>query len=115
MAHKLTSVKTDEADLPGRKKIDLIEFVIYLDIRPSMASPRFLTPGTIVYIINIPGGKDKSQFDLQNKCSKAKQMIQPCPLPTGENRRQKGDAMFLSHPKNIKELILWELNYETNT
>lgn len=104
MAHKLTSVKTDEADLPGREKIDLIEFVIYLDIRPSMASSRFLTPGTIVYIINIFGGKDKSQFGLQNKCSKAKQMIQTCPLPAGENRRQKGDAMLLCHPKNLNPL-----------
>lgn len=104
MAHKLTSVKTNEANLPGREKIDLIEFVIYFDIRPSMASPRFLTPGTIIYISNIPGGKNTSQFGFQNKCSKAKQMIQPCPLPAGENRRQKEDTMLLCHPQNLNLL-----------
>lgn len=60
MAHKLTLVNTDDTGSSGREKVDLIEFVIYLDIRPSMASLRFLTPCSILYIINIPGGKDKS-------------------------------------------------------
>lgn len=96
------------------KDSDLIEFVIYLDIRPSKAPLRFLTSCTILFIINIPDGRDKSQFGLQNKCSKANDSILPLLCRSERKAKMRSYAPLLP-PRNLKKLVLWEFNYEINT
>lgn len=70
-----------------------------------MASPRFLTPCTILYIINIPGGRDEPVW-LTEKCSKAKQTVKLWPLPAGENRGKHEMPHSFATPKNVQKLVL---------